>query len=179
MDKVYLRECFTYNTETGLLHFKERPVSHFKSKASHAKSTAKTKGRTVDTIHNNGRGKKYLKLKVDGKQLLAHRVAWIIHYGCEPEYIDHINGDSLDNRIVNLRNTSMTENNRNVRMHKTNTSGTTGVHKNKKNGKFVVHIWDRNKQINLGTYLDEHQAIAARKGAEIALNYHRNHGAKK
>lgn len=178
MNQDYLKECLEYDQITGDLYFKQRPKSHFKSNRAMLLNWRKTKGRKVSTIHKNGKGKKYLKLSLDGKQLLAHRVIWVIVYGCEPEYIDHINGDGLDNRLCNLRDVSMTENNRNVKMHKTNSSGHTGVHKNKKSGKYVAHIWDKNKQINLGTYETIGQAVAARKGAERALNYHKNHGKK-
>jgi hypothetical protein len=36
-------------------------------------------------------------------QLLGHRLAWLLHYGNEPDgHIKHVNGDKTDNRISNL-----------------------------------------------------------------------------
>ena len=81
-----------------------------------------------------------------------------------------------NNRLSNLRSVSMEENNRNIRKHKTNTSGVTGVYENKRDNKWLAMIWNGNKQINIGTYKTKPEAIAARKGAEKALGYHANHG---
>ena len=48
---------------------------------------------------------KYKRLRIAGKQYTAHRIAWLIHYGEDPRemMVDHISGDTSDNRIDNLR----------------------------------------------------------------------------
>ena len=68
--------------------------------------------RATKTSH----GKKYrvAALSIDGKKrmILAHRIIWNIHYGKIPDgmIIDHINNDSLDNRIENLQCITQSEN---------------------------------------------------------------------
>lgn len=47
---------------------------------------------------------------VAGRQYLAHRLIWWLHYGVWPAYIDHVNGNRADNRIANLREATGTQN---------------------------------------------------------------------
>lgn len=46
----------------------------------------------------------YLRYKVNGEVVLAHRIAWFLYYGKFPDgELDHINRCKTDNRITNLR----------------------------------------------------------------------------
>lgn len=175
----YLKQCFRYDSSTGLLYRKRRPIEHFKTVRAFSASNARLTIDPVGVVGVNKNGKKYMRvnLRIDGKNkfYLVHRVAWAIENGFEPEFIDHINGNGLDNRLKNLRNVSVTENNRNMRLFKSNTTGRVGVYDNK-NGKWVCYIWDKKKQINLGTFETFNEAVAARAGAEKLYGYHRNHG---
>lgn len=59
---------------------------------------------------------RYLRVTrlINGKSYayLAHRLAWFLYYGEQSKlFIDHINRNPSDNRIVNLRECSYAENN--------------------------------------------------------------------
>lgn len=58
--------------------------------------------------------KGYLSLKVNRIQVRYSRAVWALNHGAWPHgFIDHINGIVTDNRIENLRDASIKENNNN------------------------------------------------------------------
>ena len=59
-------------------------------------------GTCAGWINNVSRGKKYIRLSVCGKQIYLHQAIFIYHNGYLPKFIDHINGNSFDNRIETL-----------------------------------------------------------------------------
>lgn len=98
--------------------------------------------------------KKYVSSTKNGKTFLMHRV---ILNAKKDEYIDHINGNGLDNRKENLRICTNQQNSFNSRLRKNNTSGYKGVEKDKKTGKWRSYI-NFNKKIHLGQYLTKKEA---------------------
>ena len=80
-------------------------------------------GSPVGTKDKDG----YLKTLIKRKPYRVHRLVWIMHHGYEPKVLDHINGISYDNRIENLREATLSQNNLNRRMHKRNITGYKGV----------------------------------------------------
>lgn len=86
----------------------------------------------------------------------------------EDEVVDHIKSeDKFDNRRENLRVGAPINNRMNQRLSSNNTtSGVTGVCWSNKDQRWMAYIgvdWER---INLGTYINKEDAIAARKAAE-------------
>jgi hypothetical protein len=90
--------------------------------------------------------------------------------------VDHINGNTLDNRKLNLRIISRSENNKNVRMRITNTSGATGVEYNKELNNYKARITLHVKTFHLGTFNTLAEARAAYEGAKKTLGFSERHG---
>ena len=104
----------------------------------------------------NGRG--YISIQIQGKKYAAHRLAWLYIYGVMPQdQIDHINRTRSDNRIVNLREATATQNIANTRKYRGYLPK--GVRKN--HGKFQARIQIDNCLVNLGFYETPEQAHAA------------------
>ena len=91
----------------------------------------------------NGRG--YLVVGINYKKYLVHRLIWVMHGNDPVAVLDHINGDTTDNRIENLRASTHTENMCNARRSKRNTSGVKGVSWSKTMNKWVGSVWFKRK----------------------------------
>ncbi len=104
-------------------------------------------GKPVGAINNTG----YWRTK----NVLVHRLVWLYHKGVFPDFfLDHINGDRLDNRIENLRPATKLLNNQN----RFNVKGYTF---DKTRGKFKSAIRNNYKQKNLGYFNTAEEAQAA------------------
>ena len=108
----------------------------------------------------------YAQAREIGKDsiVLMHR---IIMSPSNKELVDHINHDKLDNRKLNLRVCSQSDNMANQIISKTNTTGFKGVYWDDNRNKWVSQIGYKNKNIYLGRYDNKQDAIEAREKAEI------------
>lgn len=134
------------------------------------------KGAVAGGSASNG----YVRIKLDGKMHQAHRLAWnTMHQddllGPDDE-IDHIDHDTLNNRIDNLRKVSAAENMRNKVRYRVNKSGVTGVDRPKKCKRWRARIRVAGVLIELGHFDSFDAAVAARKAAEKDHCFHKNHG---
>jgi hypothetical protein len=102
----------------------------------------------------------YRCFKLHGVKFLTHRAAWVLAHGRWPEkQVDHQNGDTLDNRLSNLREVSHTQN-----MQNSDKGGLKGIYLSKTPGKLFVMI--RRKRYGHYSTLAEAQAVAQRVLAE-------------
>ena len=93
----------------------------------------------------------------------SHRIIWTLHYGEIPDgkILDHIDGNTRNNRIENLRLSNTKFNAQNQKKYSTNKSGKTGVYFNKypePYGRWCAH-WKINgrilqKSFNINKYGD-------------------------
>jgi hypothetical protein len=111
----------------------------------------------------------YIKIKIDGKNHQAHRLAWFYMTDSWPEdEIDHRDLSKANNRWGNLRPATHAQNLANIPALKNNKSGSKGVIARK--GKWVARIRVCGKQIWLGTH--DSQSAAAAAYAAAAREHH-------
>lgn len=153
----YLRE------EGGRYFFRERTDRYFSGEITRELWNRKYAGKQIG-ISINAKG--YHCLHVARKTIMLHSLVWMLHYGEWPKHsIDHINGNRLDNRIVNLRDVPQTINNHNS-FHKCNTTGVRGVSWLPKD-----KLWRARFRLHKFTHLDKcfksfDDAVAARRTFE-------------
>lgn len=176
-EQGYLLECFRYDRESGLLHWLIRPAHHFGGELRNGTAVAKTvNGRFAGVVATGAVSRGYKRICIDGTIYAYHRVVWKLVNGTEPDSIDHINGDRSDNRICNLRSVTCSDNSKNMKRPRNNTSGVIGVHWSNSKQKWVAQIKVGGKLTMLGRFSSLDDAAAARRAAEMKHGFHRNHG---
>lgn len=108
----------------------------------------------------------YRLIGINGKSYLAHRLIFLYHHRYLPEFLDHIDGEPTNNDILNLREATQQENNRNKRKERTkNDKPTSSIYKgvtwNKANRKWLVQIHIDRKGKYLGLFTSEIEAAKA------------------
>lgn len=162
----YLRECFDYSILTGDLWWKERPREHFKNVIAWKSSNIKFAGKKAGNVLDG-----YLVVMVNGKSYKAHRLLYKLIMEVDPTcYIDHIDGNTLNNAWQNLRDVSHENNSRNQKRRSSNTSGYKGVCFDVERGKYRAYINYDKKQNIIGFFDTAEEAYAAY--CEAALKYH-------
>ncbi len=146
------RELFDYDPDTGALKWKTENL-----KSRQGGKVRSTGNLEAGCKHNCG----YVSIGVDMRKYLAHRVIWLLTYGKWPAgQIDHINGNRLDNRIVNLRDVAHKTNAQNRRKAiPTSQSKLIGVSRNSDRWKATI-MADRTDYY-LGTYDTKEEAHLA------------------
>jgi len=102
----------------------------------------------------------------EGKEVYVHR---LITGAKKGEYVDHIDGDKLNNVKSNLRICTNQENSCNARLRSNNKSGVKGVYWSQSRMKWTVQITFNGKTENLGRYSTLKEATEVRHRREIEL----------
>ncbi len=174
----YLRECFELDPTCGSgLRWKTRPDSHF----AHCKST---KGATLSrqkagqpagnykriSVKNGSKQKlgAYWIVNTGTFRLTAHRAVWALHHGEDPGALslDHIDGNTRNNRIENLRLATQGQNIANSGARCTKTSSRhKGVYFRKNRNRWFAAIVTNYVSRYLGSYGTEQEAACAYQAA--------------
>jgi HNH endonuclease/AP2 domain len=144
IDLALLRRDYSYNPETG-------EFSRLFSVKSHA-----IIGEATRLLHG------YRVVDINHRKYFIHRVIWLYVHGKWPNgQIDHIDGDTLNNRLANLRDVSQSQNQWNAGPRKTNTTGFKGVMRAKGGKKFTARIKAHGKAYWLGVFDTAEEASQA------------------
>lgn len=148
LSREQLMEFLDYNPETGKFTWKDR---------INARGYKIQGGKEAGWLEWQG----YVQIEVFGVQYQAHRLAWLFVFDqIPPDEVDHINGTKDDNRIVNLRLATKSQNQHNRKKQK-GSSKYKGVY-------LVGTYWQtgiqvNKKQIHIGSYKSEIEAARARR----------------
>lgn len=147
-----LLSLFVYDADTGKLFWREN------------------KGKARRGVEAGSEGKGYRRVRVNGSEYFIHRLVWMYVYGTWPQHdIDHINGNTLDNRIGNLRDVPHCWNMQNMaRPQKNSTTGYRGVAV--VHGKFRAHITVNGRTHVIGRFDSPEVARDAYIDAKLKLH---------
>ena len=113
----YLRSILDYDPETGIFTWKHRKDV---PKEWNTRFCGKKAG------GNDKKGR--TKILINGKQYRTNILAWFYIHGSWPnKKVDHIDRDSFNDKINNLRLATSSQNAGNSKISKTNTTGLKGV----------------------------------------------------
>ena len=143
VDSSLLRELISYDPETGNCTWRVRSVHLFED------DTLKTAGERcaiwnglfagIEVGSLNCQG--YRRTVIGGKLFYLHRIIFSIVMGRWPTvFVDHRNGDRLDNRWSNLREASRSQNLQNSPLRANSRSGFKGVFWDGQYGKWHARI---------------------------------------
>ena len=137
-------------------------------------------GDIAGCVARDKKGYEWVQIRLLGTLYPAHRLAWLHHHGVMPDgFIDHINQDSTDNRICNLRIATQAENSRNQHMKRTNTSGVTGVYWEERTKKWRADVKVNGVKNRLGRFENIHDAAEAVLAFRNCMGFSPLHGAEK
>jgi hypothetical protein len=110
---------------------------------------------------------RYRIITIDGRTYKEHRLAWLYMTGRWPDGdLDHADTDGTNNRWLNLREATRSQNVANCRTPSNNKLGVKGVRKQARGG-YLARIRVAGKAICLGTYPSIEEAAAAYRAAAI------------
>ena len=143
----------------GMLFWKEKPKCSRKTDGSLEAGTVTTGG--------------YKKFTLQQKKYYVHQIVFLMQHGYTPPVVDHIDGNTTNNRIENLRASDKAKNACNSKTRKDNTSGCRGVAWHKKSNKWMVQVVQNKKPKYLGLYEDfEFACLVADEARDL---YHGEH----
>lgn len=149
-----LREVLDYNPDTGIFIWKIW-VSF---------------GIKIGTVAGGKNKSGYIKIVINGKAYVAHRLAWFYYYGEWPKTdLDHKDRNKSNNILSNLREATKRQNNLNT-CYRRKDGGDIGVYYRADRGKWRARIKVNGKYISLGCFDTEEEALYFRKQAETKYN---------
>lgn len=123
-------------------------------------------------VAGSSAGHKYVRVRVRGRQYYAHRLAFLLVTGEWPNgFVDHIDGNKLNNSWSNLRDVSQVVNQQNIKARPAKSSDLPlGVYLPKDKRRYKAQIRVNGKRISIGYFDTAEQAGAAYLDAKRRLH---------
>lgn len=155
LTQEYLKSILRYDPETGVFTWLVKRNS---------RGGKVRPGAPAGQVNKYG----YLVIGIDGERHFAHRLAWLYMTGAWPEdEVDHENRMPGDNRWINLRPATSTQQKINTGMRCDNSSGIRGVWFDAPRRKWSARIGVEKRKIFLGRFDSIDLAAEARRLAEL------------
>ena len=140
MTRDDILRLFTVDVDAGRMFWKAPPKNH-----------SELLGIEAGAARPN-RGKSYWVVKIDAKAYKRGRLIFLVAHGRLPSpCIDHINGDSLNDRLINLREATITQNAWNHKKRKRRIALPMGV-RSLSSGRYQARIAVNKKMNYLGIF---------------------------
>lgn len=153
-----LREVLDYDPQSGVFTWRI--------------SNNGRQGQRAGSINTGG----HRQIEIGGRSYVAHRLAWLHVHGEWPSLqLDHKNGQKDDNRLVNLRPATGSQNCANAKRRRDNTSGLKGVSWHPRQRKWIARLGVDGRIRHLGCFEDKAEAHEAyiRAASECFLGFAR------
>lgn len=150
-----LTELFIFDPDTG-------EITHKGSKKNQVRD-----GQVAGYIENSG----YRRITINGRLYAAHKLMWCYVTKKFPDHeLDHINLDKSDNRFINLRAVTKSQNCMNRRVRSDSLTGHRGVRFHKSTGLFHARISKNGDRWSLGYFKKLQDALDAYANASLILH---------
>jgi hypothetical protein len=165
---LFARERFDYDPETGALTWRDPGPNAFSSVKGYRIFKRLFVGHIAGSLKKSDG---YIRICVDGKSFLAHRLIWALVYGEVPALdVDHADRDRANNKLSNLRLATRSQNCMNRTAHRTNKVGIKGVHWHRATGKWAACVRFDGQRKHLGVFDTIADAAAAYRAAASILH---------
>lgn len=145
-----LKQILHYDPETGVWTWLIKP------------SRRLAQGSVAGTIKQDG----YRQIIFAGQHYYSAVLAWFYMTGEWPtNLVDHENRNRSDDRWLNLREATYSDNGANRKMQSNNTSGYRGVSWDQVSGKWDVRV----NRIHIGFYSDLAEAVSVRDACALSM----------